>query len=235
MQIFFVNLKGITLTIDIECKARVQDLKNKITEIDGSTSYSQRLIFRTRPLQEQRTLEFYGIHHECTIHCVGRFGWNPPTFVVKISEKCRLKFIPKTFYPTKGTFLYLKDFKDEIIKYLNEDKIRFNNIYNISYYTMTENDRFNNTIPIWNGSTWLIHYGDRTTFHVKTKKSNEYYRENEYKIKEKRCNLSVFGFVREIEIKNNYNIPIYITQICHKYYNSLIPLCYDNSIKFSNK
>eukprot|EP01084_Bolivina_argentea_P285957 490467_1 len=197
MQIFVRTWECQTITIDIDRKDLVQHLKHKITEIEGYTSYSQRLIFHGKQMEDGRTLEHYGIHQECTIQCLGRLAWHPFLFGVKISEKCKRKYIPKTFYPKKGNSLYLQDFKDEIIKYLNEDKIRFNNIYNISYYTSNENETFNNTEPIWNGFKWLIHDGDHTTFHVKTKKSNEYYRENEYKIKQERCNLLVFGFVRE--------------------------------------
>eukprot|EP01084_Bolivina_argentea_P214490 364108_1 len=73
-QIFVCNWKGKTITIDIEPKEQVQHLKNKITEIEGYASSSQRLIFAGKLIEDSITLEHCSIHKQNTIHCVGTFG-----------------------------------------------------------------------------------------------------------------------------------------------------------------
>ena len=77
MQIFVKTLTGRTITIDVDERERVKDVKVKIQEKDFIPPDEQRLIFAGKQLQDGKTLDVYNIHHGATVHYVTRLkgGW----------------------------------------------------------------------------------------------------------------------------------------------------------------
>ena len=72
MQIFVKTLTGRTITIDVDERERVKDVKVKIQEKDFIPPDEQRLIFAGKQLQDRKTLDVYNIHHGATVHYVTR-------------------------------------------------------------------------------------------------------------------------------------------------------------------
>jgi hypothetical protein len=76
VQLFIKTLQGKTLTLDLPMaasKVTVQDLMEKLQEVDGTALDQQHLVFAGKMLDKpQRTLESYGLQKECTIHMVQR-------------------------------------------------------------------------------------------------------------------------------------------------------------------
>ena len=72
-QIFVKTLTGKTMTIDGCCSHwRVEDLKAQIQEKEGIACDQQRLIYGGTQLEEGRTLGYYKIAQESTLHLVLR-------------------------------------------------------------------------------------------------------------------------------------------------------------------
>ena len=72
MQIFLKTLTGKTITIDIEPGDTIQVLKQKYSDYEGIPTDTIRLIFAGLQLENNRTLTFYNIKKEATLHHVLR-------------------------------------------------------------------------------------------------------------------------------------------------------------------
>ncbi|XP_056695869.1 uncharacterized protein [Spinacia oleracea] len=83
MQIFVQTLKGTTLTLDVEPKNTINDLKSKIEEHEGIPKVEQRLVLGNMELVEDEneieseerggcSLSHYGIEKGSTIHLTSR-------------------------------------------------------------------------------------------------------------------------------------------------------------------
>ena len=69
MQIF-VKMLGKNITLKVDENDTIQEVKLKITEIEGFPKSEQRLIFAGKGLEAQNTIGHYNIRNEHTLHLI---------------------------------------------------------------------------------------------------------------------------------------------------------------------
>lgn len=72
MQIFIKTLTGRTVSIIVDDDDTILNVKMKLKEKDDIPIDEQRLIFGGRQLEDKRTLKYYSIQRDSTIHLVLR-------------------------------------------------------------------------------------------------------------------------------------------------------------------
>lgn len=72
MQIFVKTLNGKSITLSVDSDDTIRSIKDKIFDKEGIKVEEQRLIFAGKELQDDNTIDSYGIQKESNLHLVLR-------------------------------------------------------------------------------------------------------------------------------------------------------------------
>ena len=111
MQIFIKTGTGKTITIECEPGDTIFNLKSKISSKEGMPTYNQNLIFAGKSLKNHKTLAYYNIQKESTIHLIFRI-MNSPEVSFKIIFK-GVEYVTPYWEPTFTDGKDVKEYMSE--------------------------------------------------------------------------------------------------------------------------
>jgi len=74
IQIFVRKFDGAAITLDVTPLTSIADVKARIDDKAGIPAHHQRLIFEGKQLEDERTIDHYGIRAESTLHALGNLN-----------------------------------------------------------------------------------------------------------------------------------------------------------------
>ncbi len=70
IPIFVKTSNGKTITLEVEPSDTIEEVKTKIQEKEGIPPHEQRLIFASKELEDDKTMSYYNVKRENTLHLV---------------------------------------------------------------------------------------------------------------------------------------------------------------------
>jgi len=108
MQILVKNLRGKTITLEVDCCDTINKVKSKIRDKDGTPVEEQLLIFSGKQLEDTCTLSSYDIQRQSTLHIALRVpGGGYPQYILTKAVELNddNETIESKFYPLYNKIL----------------------------------------------------------------------------------------------------------------------------------
>ncbi len=87
MQIFVKTLNGKHITLEVEPTDRIVDVKKKIQDKEGIVPLKQTLIFAGKTLEDDNTLQDYGVPKDITLHLLLKYAIGDEVYYNPVADE----------------------------------------------------------------------------------------------------------------------------------------------------